>query len=104
MTDLNWDGYVGTNVPNYNWTYNSSSDAELNPWVRIESSDAELNPWERIEYGVLTDLQRNEVIAISIREARNILKEFFEEITDENLKVDVDALQEYIDSFMKKAT
>ena len=88
---LNWDGYIGTYVPDHCWTYSASADTEPNQWAQIE-------------YGVLTDLQRNEVIAISIREARNILKEFFEEITDENLKVDVDALQEYIDSFMKKAT
>ena len=88
---LNWDGYIGTNVPDYSWTYSASADTEPNQWAQIE-------------FGSLTNVQRNEVIAIAIREAQGVLKEFFEEITDENLKVDVDALQEYIDSFMKKAT
>lgn len=87
------DGYgnVTTSIPIYDWTYTATTSADTEPAL------------ERIEVG-LSDRQKNEAITIANFEARRILKEFFEEITDENLKVDVDALQEYIDSFMKKAT
>lgn len=83
------DGYgnVTTAIPIYDWIHTTTT-----------GNDA--YPWERAEVG-LSDHQKNEATTIANYEARRILKEFFEEITDENLKVDVDALQEYIDSFMK---
>ena len=87
--DLNWNGFVGSTTP-FDWD------------TTITNINTETE-WGRIEVG-LSDRQKNEAITIANFEALRILKEFFEEITDENLKVDVDALQEYIDSFMRKAT
>ena len=95
--DLNWDGYITTSIPIYDWTSTTTDHV-------LESVVADTCPtWAQSEVG-LSDRQKDEAITIANFEARRILKEFFEEITDENLKVDVDALQEYIDSFMKKAT
>lgn len=89
----NWDRLVGSTTP-FNW---DTTATNINTNVNTYPT------WERAEVG-LSEHQKNEVITIANYEARRILKEFFEKITDENLKVDVDALQEYIDSFMKKAT
>ena len=95
---MDGNGNITTSIPIYDWAYTTTTD------YVSESLVADTYPtWAQSEVG-LSDRQKNEAITIANFEARRILKEFFEEITDENLKVDVDALQEYIDSFMKKAT
>lgn len=67
-------------------------------WVE----DAPVRTWAPVSF----DEYKMKEIATSIAEsvANNILGNFFREITDENLKVDVDALQAYIDNFMKSAS
>lgn len=71
-----WENYKG-----WNWQ-EAVSNTYRSPYFQIEDTKS---------------IARDE----AYKTANNILKDFFERITDENLKVDVGALQEYIDDFVK---